>query len=93
MTNYIDRDPNEMLNYAKIVESYASNMVQLIRSTQGALEYYKADLDSNSQECIEALNSKCEEFLKQVDSYHELAKQIKKKANKIIEAREIKFRW
>lgn len=80
--NFIERDPDEMLKFADSAEKYVNNVVPIIRHLQGSIEYYKEELDDNCQVCIEKLNADCELFLTQVDVYHELANQIKKKATK-----------
>lgn len=87
MSNFIDRNSDDMKAYAKVVKDYAANMTQLIRTTQGALAFYESDLDDNSRSCIEKFNKDCYEFLKQVESYYQLANQIEKKANKQDEAK------
>lgn len=87
MSNFIDRNPEDMRIYAKIVNDYAANMIQLIRTTQGTLAFFESELDDRCRSCIEKFNTDCNEFLKQVDSYYELAKQIEKKANKQLDAR------
>lgn len=77
---FIERDPEQMLKYVMEAKKYASSMIMLIRGVQGSLEYYKSELDENCNGAIEKLNTDCEIFLKQVDVYYHLAKQIEKKA-------------
>lgn len=92
MGNFIDRNPEDMKAYAKIVKDYAANMVQLIRATQGALSFYESELDDKSRKCIKKFNDDCTNFLRLVDSYHELSSQIEKKAKMQEEARSM-FRF
>ena len=87
MANFIDRNSEDMRAYAKSVNEYAANMTQLIRATQGALAFYESELDDKCKSCIAKLNTDCNDFLRQVDAYHQLANQIEKKANKLDEVR------
>lgn len=87
MANFIDRNSEDMRAYAKSVNEYAANMTQLIRATQGSLAFYESELDDKCKSCIAKLNTDCNDFLRQVDAYHQLANQIEKKANKLDEVR------
>ena len=87
MANFIDRNSDDMRAYAKSANEYAANMTMLIRTTQGSLAFYESELDDKCKSCIVKLNFDCSEFLRQVDTYHELANQIEKKANKLDEVR------
>lgn len=79
MANFIDRNSEDMRAYAKSVNEYAANMTQLIRATQGSLAFYESELDDKCKSCIAKLNTDCNDFLRQVDAYHQLANQIEKK--------------
>lgn len=82
---FIERNPEEMLRFADSAKAYASAMIMLIRGVQGSASYYESELDNNCQVCIEKLNADCDKFLAQVDVYHQLADQIRKKANQQID--------
>ena len=79
---FIDRDPQEMLRFAKRAKDYAANMTYLIRVTQGSADFYRSDLDDKSQKCIDNLHEHCNKVLSQVKVYYDLADQIEKKAKK-----------
>lgn len=87
MERIVDRDPHEMIRFATSADAYVSEIVPKIRAIQGMMEFFKSQLDDSCQLCIENLNTDCEEYLKKVNIYHELADQIRKKAQKQIDAR------
>lgn len=88
MGNWIDRDPDEMLQYVKEIRAYAGNMTTLMRTVQGTMDVYALDLDKKSQECIREFHQICQLFLHQAEAYEELAKEIQVRADKLKAARE-----
>ncbi len=88
MGNWIDRDPDEMLQYVKEVKAYAGNMSTLMRTVEGTINAYATELDKKSQECVKEFHQICWLFLQQVEAYEELAKEIKVRADKLKAARE-----
>ena len=84
---FIMRDPKDMLVFSKQAKKYAAEMCALIRGVQGSVDFYRAELDENCEECIERLHGDCEKFLQQVNVYYELASQIEKKANQQLDIR------
>lgn len=88
MGNLLDRDPEEMLRYAKEVETYAGNMTTLLRKAEGTMDAYALDLDKKSQECIKEFHQLCWLFMQQTEAYEELAKEIRKRADMLKAARE-----
>lgn len=88
MGEFLNRDPEEMLRYVKAVKSYVSNMTMTMRSVEGVMDVCAKDLDDKSQECIARFHQVSATFLQQADAYHELARDMEIRANKLIQARE-----
>ncbi|WP_352419541.1 hypothetical protein [Proteiniborus sp.] len=91
MGNFIDRNTDDMRAFVKSVKEYVGNMTMLMRTAQGLLSSYEADLDNNCKECIAKFKDCCTTFLKQIDSYNELAKLMERKAAAQDAAKNIRF--
>lgn len=85
---YIDRDPEEMIRYAKTVDSYVSNMASMLSAIQGSLSCFESDLDDTCKGAIQKLGGDIKSFMSQVEYFNSLAKSIEAKAKSQISARD-----
>lgn len=83
MSSYIDRNPEQMMKYAKEANKLIGEMILLIRKIEGVLDAYSKDLDSPTQKQIEKLHICCNDYLKNIDVYQKIAIDISNKGKKL----------
>lgn len=86
--DYIDRDPQEMERYADAASSYYESMIHLLEATKRTIDTYKLDLDDNSFKLCEKFDEQVATIKVQLESYNQLAEQIRRKARNLQEARD-----
>lgn len=84
---YIDRDPEEMIRYGKAACEIVDQMTVGVRMLEGTLDFYKKDLDNNSQKEIEELHNCCNNFIRDVSAYRKIAETIEQKGKNLLNAR------
>lgn len=85
---FIDRDPEEMIRYAKEAGTLATNMDTLITNVDHSLSYFSSSLNSDCQKAITKLSADIKSFKNQIEYFNSISKNIDTKAKKQIEARE-----
>lgn len=83
MESFIDRDPEKMIQYGKNAEEIIGNMILTMRKIEGVLDYYAADLDTNTQAQIAKLHESCSACIDKIDIYSRIAQDIKGKGQKL----------
>lgn len=84
---FIDRDPDEMIRYAKEAEALATNMDSLITNVDRSLSHFSSDLNSDCQKAIAKLSADIKSFKNQIEYFNSISKSIDTKAKKQIEAK------
>lgn len=79
MSTFIDRNPEQMMKYAREAKTVVGDMVLLIRKVEGLLDAYEKDLDTPTQKQIKTLHECCDAYLKQIDVYQNVADDVEKK--------------
>ena len=88
MSDFIDRDPEEMLLYAKDVDRYVSQTVSLLQKVNSLMDSYGLLLDYNCQNCVKKVKDTSDKFIAQTENYKELAKTMRVRADKLKTAQE-----
>lgn len=76
MGTFIDRNPDQMMKYAKEARAIIGEMTIVIRKVEGLLEFYSKDLDDSSQKQIQELHKCCTEYFKQISVYQSVADNV-----------------
>ena len=87
MSTFIDRDPQELMRYARDARNIIDEMTLLIRKTEGLLDAYASDLDETTQKQIQELHSCCSEYFKQIEGYRRIADEIYSKGKRLNDLR------
>lgn len=83
MGRNLDRDYGEMIKYEKTVMDRVSEVVMLLRRTEGVLDAYASELDRNTQDKIDELHDVCNQYIDALGKYEELAEHIGKKGKEL----------
>lgn len=83
MASFIDRDPEQMLRYAKDVKTVIGEMTMIIRKVEGLLDSCASELDDPTRKQIEELHRCCAEYFKQIDVYQNIADTVAAKGKKL----------
>lgn len=87
MPDFIDRDPVEIMNYAKEVMKYYEDMGALLTKSNTLVQGYADDLDDKCAELAAKYADVVKTLYSQIESYRDLANQLDKNARKLAEAR------
>ncbi len=74
--SFIDRNPDQMLKYAKEARNIIGEMTLIIRKVEGILDAYALDLDEPTQKKIHELHECCNEYFHQIEAYQNIADNI-----------------
>ena len=83
MNGMIDRNPEEMMKYAKAAGDIIGEMTMIIRKIEGLLDNYAKDLDDPTREKIQELHDCVKSFFKQMDTYQNVANSIFSKGKRL----------
>lgn len=84
-TNFIDRDPIEMMRYAKDAKSTVTEMTKVALMVDEALIAAMTSLDAPSRSAINVLHGEIEKLNKEMLAYYQIADDIDKKGKKLAE--------
>lgn len=87
MGPFIDRNPEQMMKYAKEARTVISEMTLLIRKVEGLLDAYSKDLDGPTQKQIKELHKCCSEYFKQIQVYQNVADDVYNKGKRLRDIR------
>lgn len=79
----INRNPTELLNYARSLEKSVEIIENELMGTIRDLNLYVTELDQKSQDGVEKFESDCKKINTQLEEYRNLAKLLRKNANAI----------
>ena len=83
MINYIDRDPEQMMRYAKDAQTIIGEMTLTIRKVEGVLDSVAKDLDEPTRKKIAELHEYCNTYFKQIDVYENFGSDINNKVKRL----------
>ena len=87
MESYIDRNPEQMIRYAKEVKDVINEMTVTIKKVEGVLAAYENDLDGPTRKQIKKLNEYCSEYLKLIDKLVDITDTIYMKGKRLSDIR------
>ena len=87
MGSFIDRNPAQMMKYAKEAKNVIGEMTLLIRKVEGLLDAYAKDLDDPTQKQITELHKCCSEYFKQIEVYQNIADEVYAKGKRLNDVR------
>ena len=87
MPDYIDRDPIAIKDYAKEVKKYYDDINALMAKSNALIQGCLTDLDDKCSELSTKYNEIAKTVFKQVESYRDLANQLDKKAQALLDVR------
>lgn len=87
MSTFIDRNPEQMMKYAREARTVIDEMTMLIRKVEGLLDAYSKDLDDPTQKQIEELHKCCAEYFKQIEVYQNVADSVYTKGKHLNDVR------
>lgn len=85
--SFIDRNPAQMMQYAKDARNVIGEMTLLIRKVEGLLDAYAKDLDSPTCEQIQKLHECCNEYFRQIEVYQNVADTVYNKGKRLQDIR------
>ena len=85
MGNDINRDPEEILAYAAAIEAYYDSQQALITSTKRMVEGCLDSFDDSTKRFGDVFLEKAAYILSEIEAYKELADEMKRQAQNLIE--------
>lgn len=87
MGSFIDRNPDQMIRFADDAAGIVDEMTLLVRKLESLLDESAKDLDDPTRKQINSLHECCDKYYKVMDSYREVAEDIKAKGKRLRDAR------
>lgn len=85
--SFIDRNPEQMMQYAKAANPLIEEMQTLVKKVDGLLNAYAADLDAPTQKQLQVLKTLCDKFDRQIEAYQLISEEVYTKATKLASIR------